>query len=257
MKKQILLAMLSTILILRLNAHPGMSPYAYCGGNPVIMVDPDGRDYTIHIDDKTQTITISATYYTTDQDAASAQKAADFWNNQSEEFIYQVTNKKDATDVKNYTIRFNMKVVKVGELDKNDERSKLNIIRPFTSFDKSANAYMVLPDEEFKDKNVNGRTRAGNVITVRNSKKESLTSPHEMGHTLGLDHNETGLMTPSETDPYRSQEVRTDDINKIIYYPLKGDVNSENNNHAGKGTLTPNSSKIDLNNYEGTVIRKK
>ncbi|MBR5971241.1 MAG: hypothetical protein IK017_01135 [Paludibacteraceae bacterium] len=35
-----------------------------------------------------------------------------------------------------------------------------------------------------------------------------------MGHTLGLDHNETGLMTPSETDPYRTLEIKTDDINK-------------------------------------------
>ena len=59
-----------------------------------------------------------------------------------------------------------------------------------------------------------------------------------MGHSLGLDHNETGLMTPSETNPYRSQNVRMDDINKIISYPLKGDINSENNNHAGTGTLT-------------------
>lgn len=255
MKKQILLALLSTILILRLNAHPGMSPYAYCGGNPVIMVDPDGRNYTINIDDETQTITITATYYTTDQDAASAQKAADFWNSQSGEFIYQVTNKNDATDVKNYTINFNMKVVTVGEPSKTDADSKYKHIRPSTALDKSGNIYMVITDEEMNDRadeNTNGQT-GRNRIWIRDSKKDSPTGPHEMGHSLGLDHNETGLMTPGETNPYRSKKVRMDDINKIIYYPLKGDVNGA----AGEGILTPNSSIINLKEYDGKVIRKE
>ena len=42
-----------------------ISPYAYCGGNPLSNVDPDGRDYGLTFDDKTKTVTISATYYTT------------------------------------------------------------------------------------------------------------------------------------------------------------------------------------------------
>lgn len=83
-----------------------------------------------------------------------------------------------------------------------------------------------------------------------------------MGHTLGLDHNETGLMAPSETDPYRSETVRKDDINKMIQYPLKGKVNSGKSTDGkttdtGAGKLSPNSSKIDLGKYDGKVIQKE
>ena len=40
-----------------------ISPYAYCAGNPVNIVDPDGRDGVRIIDDANKSITIKATYF--------------------------------------------------------------------------------------------------------------------------------------------------------------------------------------------------
>ncbi|MEE3485749.1 MAG: RHS repeat-associated core domain-containing protein, partial [Bacteroidales bacterium] len=233
----------------------GMTPYGYCAGNPVRLVDVDGRDYDVYIDDENKTITISTTYYTTTQDYESAQQSADYWNGQSGNFIYRVTNKKDKSDTKDYVVNFDIKVEDVGDLkDKRQLEYKVNKDKLLS---KSSNVYMVISDEKMKDKNLNGRTVAGQKISVRESKKNTLTGPHEMGHTLGLIHSDLGLMTPSESDINRSSYIGTDEIKNMIEYPLRGRINSENGNDAGKGSLMPNSFRIDLKRYKGNVIRKK
>ena len=43
--------------------YAGMSPYNYCAGNPVKMVDPTGEDAVRVVDDENREITIKANYY--------------------------------------------------------------------------------------------------------------------------------------------------------------------------------------------------
>ena len=68
--------------------YPGVSSYTYCGNNPVILRDPDGRDYEVVVDEDKKTITIRATYYTDVNSSETLQKGLDAWNKQSGIYSY-------------------------------------------------------------------------------------------------------------------------------------------------------------------------
>ena len=40
--------------------YPSLSPYAYCAWNPVKLVDPDGEDFKVVINERKKTMTITA-----------------------------------------------------------------------------------------------------------------------------------------------------------------------------------------------------
>jgi hypothetical protein len=218
-----------------------------------MFVDPDGRDYKLAFNNTTNTVTISATYYTTSTSLASAQQSATTFNNQSGNFIYTVG--KGAAAV-SYTVNFDINVVEVAVDAKMGERGSLN--SAFAA-DKSgqANVYMVVPDAKMGANN-NGSTSGGNFVQVKNSRQSTETGAHEMGHTLGLDHNTNGLMTPSSTDPSRSTNIQKSDIKDMISYPLKNKVNGDYGSDgswtdAGKGTVVNNTGQTNKELNKGRV----
>ena len=73
----------------------------------------------------------------------------------------------------------------------------------------------------------------GSTDHFKSSRSKSETGGHEIGHTLGMTHNESGLMTADSSNKKRSKEFNQRDINDMIRYPLNHDRNSD----AGKGFL--------------------
>ena len=53
-------------------------------------------------------------------------------------------------------------------------------------------------------------------IEVRPEKAEETTGAHEIGHILGLDHYDEGIMTPHPSDPGRTDEVTQENVDDII-----------------------------------------
>jgi hypothetical protein len=46
--------------------------------------------------------------------------------------------------------------------------------------------------------------------------KDALTPAHEMGHTLGMDHTDTGVMTETSNHPDRNESIPQENINQMI-----------------------------------------
>jgi RHS repeat-associated protein len=218
--------------------HPNMSPYVAMGNNPILFVDPDGRDYIAAINHKKKTITITAVYYTTGaKNIEVAKEGKAHWMAQNNKYQYVVGEGNKALS---YKIKFNLKVI-----PKTDDSK----VTKAMNSDKSgaANDFILLPlDGKW------GETAGGNSITVDNSQaaRDRKTSAHEMGHTLGHpggnNHWNIGLMQSGSQKgqlalPSENSTITRGNIVQIL-------------NNAGIG-LPNTSANYDLNdNPQGTDV---
>ena len=203
-----------------------VSPYAYCANNPVKYVDPDGKDYDVYYDGAS--ITIRAMYFTDEASAESANNAVKFWNDLNGQYTM------DGLPVK---FDFTVSVVTSAEIPEGVKAE--SYIRGKANMTISGNTYML---DNIPDVNKNGETNSGRLVTVDKERATHLTGAHEIGHTVGLQHSNAGLMTPASSDSNRSKKVSKGEIKTIIQRAVKGKaLKDENGNSAGKGYFHNNS----------------
>ncbi len=153
--------------------YPSLSPYAYCGNNPVIMHDPNGKDYEVVVDKVNKTITIKATYYTNPNNKDRVSQGVQSWNSQSG--LYEYTTDGGET----YSVNFNLKVV---------NRKTVNDIR------ESRGAWNWVATADLDDTKRGESDGVNIVIDNDNVKAPIRTVTHEIGHTLGIPDDDYGVM---------------------------------------------------------------
>jgi RHS repeat-associated protein len=152
--------------------YPSISPYAYCGNNPIKLVDPNGEDYEVVKDDEKKTITIKATYYAANpSDYTTLQKGLKAWNNQSEKYSLYTENGS-------YTIKFELS----GMLDEDGYKKASRETNENRG--PNYNSFKTDPAWKYGD-NFRGITQNGHQIHVKTT-APMRTVIHEIGHTLGL-----------------------------------------------------------------------
>lgn len=180
-----------------------ISPYAWCGNNPIANIDVTGKKYKVVTNGHTKTV--KATIYTDKKSKKSAQKAADFWNNQKGK---KYTSKKG----KQYDVKFEIIVKEVKDDDKPAHEAGLDN-------SETGNSYIVQKIDQkspIKGFRINGETKKEQHITVSPDRAETATGAHEVGHILSLGDTDEGIMTWSASAPGSSDEVTQDNIDQII-----------------------------------------
>lgn len=193
-----------------------LNPYNYTGNNPVRYVDYDGEDFGIEIDHKNKTIKFTGNYYfssTADYNTNKAVLAA--WSS----FSGTYENK----DGEIYTVSFDLKgsVVLPGSAD--EAKAKSDPIGNFIKEEPSDAKF----DSQYKKeggiedpKLMGGYTKNAEEILNKSSVANQQTREHEVGHTLGLDENEGGVMDYSSSFA-TMKNVNKGNASKVVELTMK------------------------------------
>jgi RHS repeat-associated protein len=199
-----------------------LSPYNFVNNNPLIYIDPTGKDFAIYFEqdkDGNWNVRITATYYVKkgDKDSKeSAENATKLWNSESGRFVLREGDKKNHTD---YTINFDLKVIEVDDpqAEKNKDTKGEDDAK---TKDGSSNLYSVVGNYDI---NVPGLTTGLNKIRVKKENKDDVqTGPHEVGHTFGLNDQGNALMNGGNTG---QTTIYSSDIQDIINFALRNQTN--------------------------------
>ena len=232
--------------------HPDQSPYLFCGGNLIRYVDDSGNDYHVKVNHEEQTITISADYYAYKRDVQSVTAAIGFWNDLSGKYTMD-----------GYTVNFALAYHEVEPLTTSEGKvaNQSGSIRNAMLEDKVGNLYMTVSKisgdpNSGSNENITAGAYGSRAISISKTNAVELTGAHEVGHSLGLQHSDKGIMYPFGNDGKRTKIVSEDDIKLMLKNAMTGVVaKDDKGNEAGKGHLD-NKAEIEAKEWKYEVEKR-
>lgn len=145
-------------------------------------------------------------------------------------------------------LNFDISVIAIDDIENIPKKGCLNIaLSKYSKNNTGVNVMEIVQDNvwlEFK----NGNAIGGNFIQIKESRKGSETGAHEIGHILGMDHTNSGLITAESSNPKRSKILSKRSIQEMLMLLRNMQVE-----HAGKGFIYNNSQYLNSELKKGNV----
>ena len=185
-----------------------MSPYSYCGGDPINYYDPDGNKHSIAVFRGyiiiTEQFLLDVNYAKESQEfiakkAQSISNAIKYWN-----------NRKDRIKIngKEYTVVYNLSY-KVEPKEYKDVNKYDYDLVDKSFFDKPSTSGAT----DYDKRSI--RVREDYSVINPQTGEISTTGAHEVGHALGLKHEDAGIMSKRQ-DESRSDYVSENNLSNLF-----------------------------------------